>query len=119
MGAEDSDVDVGNVFFTYKIDDEERHLSPEEIVAEGEPLKNKIYPFIGSNGVPQYFNTSAFDENRPGLFLNKYEDKENFKPKYEVKRRGSLAQVHLQASGGETGNGVINFDICWKKTNFR
>ena len=112
MGAEDSDVDVGNVFFTYKVDDEERHLSPEEIVAEGGPLKNKIYPFIGSNGVPQYFNTSAFDENRPGLFLNKYEDKENFKPKYEVKRRGSLAQVHLQASGGETGNGVINFDIC-------
>ena len=58
MGAEDSDSDLPpSVFFTYKLEDREEHLSPQEVMAASE--LGRLYPFLGSNGVPQHINHAS------------------------------------------------------------
>ena len=58
MGAEDSDSELPpSVFFTYKLEDREEHLSPQEVVAASE--LGRLYPFLGSNGVPQHINHAS------------------------------------------------------------
>ena len=49
-----SDTDLPSVFFTYRLEDREEHLSPQELMAASEI--GKIYPFLGANGVPQHSN---------------------------------------------------------------
>ena len=58
MGAEDSDSDLPpSVFFTYRLEDREEHLSPQELVAATE--LGRLYPFLGSNGVPQHIDHAS------------------------------------------------------------
>ena len=103
---------------------EEEHLSPEGVVRGANRSSGRLYPFMGSNGVPQFLSPTALYSRvspEPGLYpvhnafkdsggpksalkrkikdadtLNKCrDDKENLSPEmYEVKRRGSLAKVH-------------------------
>ena len=58
MGAEDSDSGLPpSVFFTYRLEDREEHLSPQEVMAASE--LGRLYPFLGSNGVPQHINHAS------------------------------------------------------------
>ena len=69
--------------------------------------EGSMFSFLGHNGVPQYYSHSNIE---PGLYLRprllqdkqtktkekqntKIQNKENLDP-YQVKRRGSLAQIH-------------------------
>ena len=103
---------------------DEQHLSPEEVVRAANRSSSRVYPFMGSNGVPQFLSPTALYSRispEPGLYPahNAFKnsggpksalkrkikdadtqskcrnDKENLSPEmYEVKRRGSLAKVH-------------------------
>ena len=58
MGAEDSDCELPpSVFFTYRLEDREEHLSPQEVRAASH--LGQLYPFLGSNGVPQHFKHTS------------------------------------------------------------
>ena len=95
MGAEDSDSELPpSVFFTYRLEDREEHLSPQEVMAASE--LGRLYPFLGSNGVPQHINHASEAPLRPVL-REKTENsraaapgKENLRP-----ARRELAGVHL------------------------
>ena len=98
-------------------DMEEQHLSQEEVHRSLNRNTSRGYPFMGGNGVPQFFSPTAFYSKispEPGLYpvhnaftnsiapksaLKKTSkdagNKENVSPDlYEVKRRGSLAKIH-------------------------
>ena len=52
---------LGNIFFTYKLENEEMHFSPEEVNAASEDKSTKSpFPFKGDNGIPQYFLPRAY-----------------------------------------------------------
>ena len=52
-----SDTDLPSVFFTYRLEDREEHLSPQEVRAASH--LGQLYPFLGSNGVPQHFKHTS------------------------------------------------------------
>ena len=101
-GPNDSDSDLpSSVFFTYKLDDREEHLSPQELLAVSETSEvAKLYPFIGGNGVPQHVSHGqkrrVLGENRD--LVNRYRgvcDKENYNPRRVGRGQGGdLAEVH-------------------------
>jgi len=52
---------LGNIFFTYKLENEEMHFSPEEVNTASEDKSTKSpFPFKGDNGIPQYFLPRAY-----------------------------------------------------------
>ena len=56
MGLEDLS-NLGGVFFTFKRESGEEHLSPSQLlVTQGAPPG--LYPFLGANGVPQHLSPS-------------------------------------------------------------
>ena len=107
MGAEDSDSELPpSVFFTYRREDREEHLSPQEVMAASE--LGRLYPFLGSNGVPQHIDHASeaplrkpvmMADQRPVLREKSDNSraaasgKENVQPGREGRRE--LAGVHL------------------------
>ena len=104
-GPTDSDSDLpSGVFFTYKLDDREEHLSPQELLAASETSGGsemaKLYPFIGGNGVPQHVSHGqqrrVLGEKRD--LVKRYRgvcDKENYNPRRVGRGQGGdLAEVH-------------------------
>ena len=92
-GPTDSDSDLpSSVFFTYKLEDREEHLSPEELLASTQ-TSGKLFPLIGANGVPQYVSHSqkrrVLGERRE---LVRGRDKENWKPR--VGQSPDIAELH-------------------------
>ena len=93
-----SDTDLPSVFFTYRLEDREEHLSPQELLAASESCEGvepvKVYPFMGANGVPQH---TSHHLNRRVLGEHNG-DKENSNPRRGRGRvpggRGELAKVH-------------------------
>ena len=105
-GQDSTDVDMENIYFTYKTSNEaclaitrfklwhqrmskvlnifclnllmarlkeEQHLSPEEVVRGVSRGSSSLYPFMGSNGVPQFLSPTALYSRskispEPGLY---------------------------------------------------
>ena len=98
MGAEDSEPELPpSVFFTYRLEDREEHLSPQEVMAASE--LGRHYPFLGSNGVPQHINHASETLLMRPVLREKSENcrvttsgKENLQPARGGRR--DLAGVH-------------------------
>ena len=106
MGLEDPN-NLEDVFFTFKGENGEEHLSPSQLLAAQEEedencgKKTRLYPFIGANGVPQHLSPSQiygsinmYDNNddcqQPGIYPRIDYEPPSSKPKApHMKKRSS------------------------------
>ena len=105
MGAEDSDSGLPpSVFFTYRLEDREEHLSPQEVVAASE--LGGLYPFLGSNGVPQRINHAS--QASQGILKKPVEQAEVLREKTENYRARAPGKENLEPArrGGADLAGV-------------
>ena len=105
MGAEDSDSGLPpSVFFTYRLEDREEHLSPQEVMAASE--LGRLYPFLGSNGVPQHINHAS--QASQGLLRKPVEQAEVLREKTENYRGRAPGKENLEPArrGGAELAGV-------------
>ena len=105
MGAEDSDSGLPpSVFFTYRLEDREEHLSPQEVMAASE--LGRLYPFLGSNGVPQHINHAS--QASQNLLRKPVEQAEVLREKTENYRARATGKENLEPArrGGTELAGV-------------
>ena len=101
MGAEDSDCELPpSVFFTYRLEDREEHLSPQEVMAASQ--LGRLYPFLGSNGVPQHINhaSESLPQTRADMRPVLREKTENTRARAGARARAAGKENLQPARGG-------------------